>query len=69
MYKFTDYVKDVVSGTTQTVSDTVYAERLAICNLCEHQKLVFNTPVCSRCGCVLTQKCKHVKSQCPQAKW
>ena len=47
------------------VTDEVKAERLSICELCEHNKL----GICSQCGCILHLKTEWKGVKCPIDKW
>lgn len=60
----TSTVKHVLNGAS-SVSDTVYQERLAICNTCEHRE---NTR-CKLCTCNLPRKAKRPLEECPIGKW
>lgn len=43
--------------------------RRAICNTCEHKKVVTNVSICGRCGCVLKFKTSLASAKCPINKW
>lgn len=55
-------------GGMMMVSTELAAERLAICQTCEHKR---DTPVmyCTECGCALTLKTKLKIGKCPIGKW
>ncbi len=52
----------------------VSAERLAICEACEHHSKNHNKPMrpdahCVSCGCTLSAKSKCLSCSCPISKW
>lgn len=56
------------------VIETVYKERMAICNECPFHSKFHKTGVrlddhCTDCGCVLVAKTKCLSCSCPQGKW
>lgn len=51
---------------TPKVSDTVKAERLAICESCPHYLI---THQCSKCGCHMPTKTELLHASCPVNNW
>jgi len=56
------------SGGRVLASAELAAERMAICQACEHKR---DKPVmhCAKCGCVLALKTKLKIGKCPIGKW
>ena len=66
-YSLKDLAMDYVQNKIEHVSDDKYKERLEICNICEYKNQVLG--VCKKCGCLLKEKAKHVRAECPIGKW
>lgn len=58
-------VREFVADGCVTVSPEAYAERLTICQPCEHR----NGMNCRKCGCGLARKAKWRSSLCPDDRW
>jgi hypothetical protein len=62
-----DTAKKTLNAESIFVSDEIRAERLDICNQCEHYDSTQQR--CKQCGCFLEQKTKFSSASCPIDKW
>lgn len=67
-YSLPQLVSDYISGRIELVEPDKLQKRLSICSSCEHVKKVCGSLVCGKCGCLMNEKAKHVKSKCPVDK-
>lgn len=58
---------DLFNKNLGRVETEVAAERMTICNACEH--LNETTKTCKECGCFMTAKTKLPNATCPIGKW
>lgn len=65
-YTLSELVSDYKNNRIQLVDASTQEARLKLCQLCEHRNMV---GICNKCGCVISQKVRHVKSSCPISKW
>lgn len=65
-YTLTELLKDYKNNKIQLVDESAQQARLNICATCEHRNKL---GICNKCGCVLSQKVRHLKSDCPVGKW
>ena len=66
-YKVTDHqiariLSSVKISTEQSVTDSVYAERLQICSGCTK---LMNNHTCTLCGCIVPVIAKFREKKCP----
>lgn len=65
-YSLMNMVNDYVNNKIELVDFDTQQKRLSICASCEYRS---SLGVCKSCGCLLSQKVKHLKSSCPINKW
>lgn len=65
VFNFTSAVAAFVSDGFQLVDKETYAERMAVCELCELRSGNY----CGKCGCALSLKASGRVFQCPIGKW
>ena len=57
---------DLLNPDTEYVEDSIQAERMTICEGCDHLMV---TKQCSKCGCFMVAKTKLLHASCPIGKW
>jgi hypothetical protein len=57
---------DLFNKNLGRVTDTIAAERFAICKSCPELKAMDR---CSKCGCFMESKTKLPNADCPLGKW
>ena len=64
-----DTPPETLGATSKTTPALVqsYADRIAICETCEHYRPWLSQ--CTRCGCFLALKARLVSQHCPVGKW
>jgi hypothetical protein len=63
-----DIAKKILSGELPKISSTeIAAERLKLCEGCEHMAKLSRQ--CNLCGCFLDLKVKLLEASCPIDKW
>ncbi len=65
-YKLSELLLDYKNNRIELVSEETKTARLNTCESCVNRNMV---GVCNKCGCVIAQKVRHVKSSCPIGKW
>jgi hypothetical protein len=63
----TRIAKNKLNGVDDKVDDQTKANRLAICNSCEHLNKFLKQ--CKQCGCFVTAKTMFKEESCPEGKW
>jgi hypothetical protein len=58
---------DVLNPNVEKVSDSEANARFSVCLDCP--ELLKLTKQCKQCGCIMPQKVKLVKAECPLGKW
>ena len=52
-------------GWVRPELESLFDDRLAICNACEHK----TAGVCTLCGCPVKKKTKSIMEECPDGRW
>jgi len=45
------------------------AERMTVCNICEHKMQKASIEICDICKCILRGKTRSPRSKCPANRW